>query len=231
MTTSTFVSNHEQAIDGTRTAGVAAIVAALTMLTGTGFWAASGADLDAALEHGRIGDYLGAAAADSTMLTLNLGFWIAGVVLLGVAGNLLVGLGDKDSAAASVARFAFTAVPAAAVVYFSVWLGIVLELAPAHLAGQQVEATARALAQAVSLADWIGTVVILALGGAALALSGRGSWVPRWLLVWAMVSAVAGVSTLAGLVLDMRTSLALPIVPIGLGFMIAAGITALRRAR
>jgi hypothetical protein len=231
MTTATFTPNRREGIAGARSAGLFAILAALVMLTGTAFWAASGTDLDSAVESGEIAGYLTAAAANGTLVTLNLVFWIAGVVLLGVAGTLLSRLGDRDGAAATVARFAFSAGPAAALVFFSLMLAIVLELAPAHGAGQPVETIALVLGQAATLADWLATVVILSLGAGAVVLSGRGSWAPTWLQRWAGLSAVAGALAITGLFLDQRATLAMPIVPIGVGLMIAAGVVALRRGR
>jgi len=211
-----------------RAAGITAIVAAVTMLIGTAFWIAAGADLGAALEGDTIGEYLTDIAANSTLVTANLGFWILGVILLGLGGIMLSTLGDQDSPATAVARFAFTAGPAASIVFFSVWLGMVLGLAPAFVAGDQVEAVALALGHAIIFADEVATTLILSLGGAALAVAGRHTWVPRWLFRWAMLSAVLGVLAIVALIVDALATLAIAIVPVGLGFMIAAGITALR---
>lgn len=211
-----------------RAAGITAIVAAVTMLTGTAFWVASGTDLWAALEGDTIGEYLTDVAANSTLVTANLGFWILGAILLGLGGIMLSTLGDQDSPATAVARFAFTAGPAASIVFFSVWLGMVLGLAPAFVAGDQVEAVALALGHAIVIADEFATALILSLGGAALAVAGRHTWVPRWLFRWAMLSAVLGVLAIVALIVDALATLAFAIVPVGIGFMIAAGITALR---
>ena len=213
----------------TRMAGLTAIAGAITMLVGTALWAVSGANLDGALEDNTMGAYLAEAAAEGATLTANLGFWIVGVLLLGLGGILLSRLGDSDSAATAVARFAFTVGPAAGIVFFSVWLGIVLGLAPAHVAGEQVEATALALGHAASVADWVATIVILSLGGVAVAVAGRDTWVPRWLFRWAMLLAASGGLAALGLIIDARTTLAMPIVPIGIGFMIASGVVAIRR--
>ncbi len=212
-----------------RAAGATSIAGAATMLTGTGFWAAAGADIDAALDDGTVAEYLVEAAGSTTLLTANLGLWILGVVLLGIGGLLLARLGDADSPAAAVARFAYIAGPAAAIVFFSLWLGIVLGLAPAHAAGEAVVGTAAALAHAVSTADWVATILIVAVGAAAVAQAGRDTWVPRWLFNWALVALAAGGLAIVGLLVDARSSLAMPVVPVGLGWTIAAGITAVRR--
>ena len=210
-----------------RIGGATIITGALIMLTGTAIWAASGADLDAALDDGSIAAYLTDAASSGTALTLNLGFWILGVLTMGAGGLLLSRLGG-DSAAAAIARAAFTAGPAAAVVFFSVWLGIVLGLAPAHVAGESVAGVAVALGHAVSIADWVATVVILSVGGGALALAGRDTWVPRWLMRWAVVVVAAGALAIVGLVVGARSTIAMPVVPIGIAYLIAAGVAAIR---
>ncbi len=211
-----------------RTAGMTTAVGAAVMLLGTVFWAASGADLDGALENGTIGEYLTEASANQTLLAINLSLWILGVLVMGAGGILLSRHGAGDGDAAAIARAAFTAGPAAAIVFFSMWLGIVLGLAPAYVAGASVEPVAVALGEAASIADWIATVLILGVGAVALAFAGRESWVPRWLFRWGLVSGAAGALAIAGLVLDMRTTLAFPDVVIGLGFLIAAGIVAIR---
>jgi hypothetical protein len=212
---------------GRRTAGITCIAGATTMLVGTALWVVSGTDLDAALEAGRIGTYLTDAAANKTILTANLGFWILGVILLGIGGNMLSTLGRADSLATVIARFAFTAGPAAAIVFFSIWLGIVLGLAPAHAAGEEVQATALALGYGVSIADWIATVVIVSLGPLAVAVAGRGTWVPQWLFRWSQLAGALGVVAMVGLITG-AVAMAFPVIPVGIGFMIASGVSLLR---
>ncbi len=211
-----------------RLAGLAAITGAVAMLAGAVLWAASGADLDAALADGTMADYLVEAADNSALLTANLGTWIFGVLLLGIGGILLARLGHDDAPAGALARFAYTAGPAAAIVFFSLWLGIVLGLAPAHGAGEPVIGAAVAMGYAASIADWVATVLIVGVGAAAVAHAGRDTWVPRWLFNWAMVALAAGALAIAGL-LAGAPGVGMPIIPIGLGWTIAAGITAVRR--
>jgi hypothetical protein len=218
----TLPANHR------RLAGWITIAGNLTMLVGTAFLVIADADLDTALEDNAIGDFLTQAAANGSALTANLGFWILGVVILGIGGVLLSGLGDQDSPATAVARFSFTAGPAAAMVVYPAWLGIVLGLAPAHAAGENVDAVAMALGHATSTADWVFTIVVLGIGPFALAMAGRGSWVPRWLYRWGMIAIAFGAITATGLIFDIRTILAAPILPVGMGFLIAAGIVAIR---
>jgi hypothetical protein len=214
----------------TSAAGWTTIIGVIIMLAGTGFWAASGADIDVAAESNAIGEYLTRVAANGTLLTINLGMWIIGVVVLGLGGIMLARLGDQDSPGTDVARFAFTITPAAAMVVYTMWLGIVLGLAPTYVAGASVEGGAAALVHATSLGDWVMTIPVLSLGTAAISLAGRDSWVPRWLFRWGMLTIVTGVLAAAGLMFNARTSLVMPILPVGMGFMVAAGIVAIRRS-
>jgi hypothetical protein len=211
-------------------AGWTTIIGVIIMLAGTGFWAAAGADIDVAAESNAIGEYLTDVAANGTLLTINLGIWIVGVVVISLGGIMLTRLGDQDSLGTDVARFAFTVAPAAAMVVYTTWLGIVLGLAPAYVAGASVEGAAAALVHATSLGDWVMTIPVLSLGTAAIALAGRHSWVPRWLFRWGMLTTVTGVLTAAGLIFNTRTALVMPILPVGMGFLVAAGVVAIRRS-
>lgn len=213
-----------------KAAGWTTIIGVIIMLAGTGFWAASGADIDVAAESNAIGEYLTKVAGNGTLLTINLGMWIIGVVVLSLGGIMLARLGDQDSPGTDVARFAFTTAPAAAMVVYTTWLGIVLGLAPAYVAGASVEGGAAALVHATSLGDWVMTIPVLSLGTAAVALAGRHSWVPRWLFRWGMLTIVTGALTAAGLIFNARTALVTPILPVGMGFLVAAGVVAIRRS-
>jgi hypothetical protein len=198
------------------------------MIAGAAVLGSTGTDLDGALLDGTVGEYLTEAAASSTALTVNLGLWILGALLMGLGGGVLAGQARSGWPAAT-ARFGFTAGPAAAVMFFSIWLGIVLGLAPAHVAGESVISTAVALGHTATIADWIGTVLILSVGGGALALSGRGTWSPRWLVVWGIAAAVAGAVAIIGLIIGQR-GMGFIVVPVGFGLVIACAVTVIRRS-
>ncbi len=232
MTTSTLTEARQVGkVANLRAAGTTTIAGAVAMLVGTAFWGASGTDLEAALEDGTVGDYLTDVAANGTVLSANLGFWILGIVLLGIGGTMLSTHGNPDSPATSVVRFAFSAGPAASIVFFSIWLGMVVGLAPAHVAGQQVVGTAVALGYAVTIADSVATVLIVAVGAASIAVAGRDTWVPQWLFRWGMLAAVLGGVAMIPVVSGAPAPLGLPVVPVGLGFMLASGIVAVRHNR
>lgn len=211
-----------------RVAGATAVLGGVIMLAGAATWASTGADLDQALTQGSIAQYLESAKANASALCVNLTLWIVGVILMGAGGCQLALLGRTRIAAAAVACFGYTVGVGAAIVFFPLWLGIVLGLAPAHAAGSDVLAVAVALGQAATIADWIATVLILAVGSVCVAKAGADIWVPRWLLVWSRLVGIAGLSSLLGVVLGDRSTYAMLVVPLGVGWLIAAGITAAR---
>lgn len=195
------------------------------MLSGAATWASSGADLDLALTSGSIREYLSQARAASGALHLNLGLWIVGVVLMCAGGCQLALLGRARAQLSTLACFVYGVGAAVGIVAFSLWLGIVKGLAPAE-AGAEVDAMAVALGQAATIADWIATVLILSVGSILVARAGKGIWVPGWLGAWAMLVGLAGVLALIGLFVGQRSTYAMLVVPAGVGWLIAAGVTA-----
>ena len=220
----------ESAFDA-RTSGILAIAGSITMLVGTAVWASSGADLDKALDGDTMAEFLTDAANSGATLVANLSLWMLGVVLIAIGGLGLLRRGRQDSLASVVGRFSLTAGTGLVLGAYSMWLGIVLGLAPAHVAGESVIGTARALGYATSIGDWVATVLILGVGIGAIVTAGRGVWVPRWLWIWGMASLATGVLTILGLFLEARTSLTMVILPVGMLFLIAAGIVAIRDNR
>jgi hypothetical protein len=211
-----------------RIAGSILIVGTLMMATGAAIGASFGTFVDTDLEQGTFADYLANAAANTTAAKANLWLWILGVLAIGIGGVMLTKLGDEASLASRVARFSFTAAPAAAMVFYPMLLGVAVVLAPLHVAGQSVEATATALAYIGTTADWIATVVLLGLGVATLAYAGRDTWVPRWLLWWGFLAGAVGIVSLIGNVAGSRESISVLILPVSMPWLIAAGIMAIK---
>jgi hypothetical protein len=202
------------------------ILGAVGMLVGAGFSFASGADADVAIESGDVAAYLTAANDASTLLVINLSVWIVAICVLCVGGLLLAGT-SEDGVARRVSAFAFTTGAGTAVMFFSLWMGVVLALAPAYATGESVESVALALLHGAVNADWVITVLILSVGGGFMVLSGQTTWAPNWLVRWAYLAFVAGAFALAGIAVGFR-SLPIAVVPIGLGMLIAAGTVAVR---
>ncbi len=210
-----------------RIAGWVLIVGTAIMGVGTGIGAASGSFVDKDLGAGTFGDYLTNIAENRTAAQANLWFWIIGILMIGLGGVLISKLGNEESPATKVARFSFTAVPASAIVFFAMLLGVVVVLVPLHAAGENVLATATVIAWIGTTADWIATALILGLGAAALAFAGRDTWVPRWLYWWAMAAGAAGVVSMIGTIAGSRETVSFVILPIGMSWMIAAGVVAI----
>lgn len=208
-----------------RTGGVLLATGAITMFLGAIAWATTGTDLDAALVGGDVAGYLASASDSAVPLRLNLSLWIVGVVLIGMGGTNLSG--RVAPAWRGVSRFTFIAGPASAIVFFSMWLAIVVTIAPAHAVGDEAALLGAALGQAATIADWIATALIVGLGAFALS---RSDWSPRWLRTWGSIALAAGLVALVALAFLDRSPIGFAVVPIGLGFMVAAGITAIRKS-
>lgn len=208
--------------------GVTAIAGAVLMLIGAALWAASGADLDAALADGAIAGYLTDAAANSELLVANLSFWIAGVLVLSIGGLMLLSLGASNSNAAIAARAVYTTGAPLAIASFVAWLALIRL---AGSGGAEVEALADTLGFFASRADWIATVLLVGIGPALIAASGRESWVPGWLAIWSAVALLAGLLTTIAMFAGGLTTYGFLVVPVGLGWTIAAGVVVLRGPR
>ena len=219
-------------------ATVQAKVAAAVVLAGVVLMAAgaivletSGADLFAVMESSdtqAVAANLSHVADHQTPLVVNLSLWILGVPTLAAGGVLLARIG-RQQVVGDIARFAFAAGAAAAIVSYSMMMGIVLGLAPAHAAGEDVLAITRAIGWGASTADWVNTVMVLGVGGIAAVWAGRGSWAPRWLVGFSFVTLAASVVAIGGLTADAR-DVTFVIVPVGLVFMASAAVAAWRSA-
>ncbi len=215
----------------TRIGTYAAIGGGVTMLIGAALWGASGADIDQALASGDMAGYLTAAGDASNLLVANLVVWITGLIIFGVAGTMMATLCTRRRVIAQIAMYCYwVSVPLIIAAYVA-WLAVVVQIAPDN------SATAVLLAETVgwfaSRADWVGTILILAIGPALISLAGRGEWVPRWLVGWSAVAAFTGLLTAVAM-LTGGTGLStygFAIIPVGVGWTIAAGVVLLRRSK
>lgn len=215
----------EMAVNG-RSAGVTALSGAATMIAGTLLWASTGTDIDAALAAGKVAAYLADAAANSTVLVANLSIWIVGALLLGAADVQLAGVSRARTSAIRLAHYAAVAGALIAVVAFVVWLALVTQLAPA--ANQVSEPLAATVAWIASRADWIATVLLVAIAPAAIAAGATGDWMPTWLSRWAGLALLAGLATVVAMFTGGLSTYGFLIVPVGLGWVVAAGVHMLR---
>ena len=213
-----------------RLGGYTAIGGAVTMIIGAILWGTSGTDLWGALDTGDMAGYLTAAGALKAQLIANLTFWIAGVIILGVAGQALTTLLVPHSVLAKVGQACYvTAVPLVVVSYIAMMV-LIVQIAP------DTSATSIALAEVVGWigvrADDLATALILGFGPLFFSLAGRAAWLPSWLLMWSYLCGGMGIFSLLTLYLGVSTlsSLAFLIIPIGLIWLIATGVLLLRRA-
>lgn len=210
-------------------AGYATIGGAVVMFLGAGLYFSSGVDLWSSLANGEMGSYLTAVGGVKAQLVANLSFWIVGVMLLGTAVNALVNLCRQRQALAQAARMcAVTAVPLA-IISFIMMLALVVQISP------DTSETAVALANVVgwigARADDLATALIVGFAPFFLALAGQGEWMPAWLVGWGYLAGGVGLLSLVTLYVSAPDGLGFLIVPVGLGWMIAAGVVVWRRRK
>ena len=206
-----------------------ALSGAVSMFIGAALLGASGIDLDSALADGDMLTYLAAAEEVRLLLIANLTAWIMGVLLLGIAGVLLQKLCTQRRTIAHIALVCYqTAVPLA-IAAFVAMLAVNIQISP------NTSANAVLLAEVIgwfgSRADWIATILIIGVGPALLSLAGRDEWVPRWLARWGMATTFTSLlTTVAIFTGSLSSAYAFLIIPVGLGWNIAAGVMLLRRS-
>lgn len=211
-----------------RIGGLAAVGGAVIMLIGAVLWGTSGTDLWAALNEKTMTAYLTDAGSVKSQLVANLSFWILGVLVLGVAGSAMASLNHGQMAARAAQVCFSTAVPLA-IISFIAMLSVVVQLAP------DTSATTVAIAETVgwigARADDLATALIVGAGPFFIALAARGEWMPAWLARWGYLAGLIGLLSLVVLYIPALAAFGFAIVPVGIGWMIAAGIVLQRRAR
>lgn len=216
--------------DLARFGGLLLALGTIGMGIGAAVMTASGADVFAAMESSArtdIAKHLSDVADKQTILVVHFSIWIVSFIMLALGGSLLVRMSSARPLPAAIARFGFDITAAAAIIYYSAMMGIVVGLAPAHAAGQDVLAVTRAIGFGAATADWVATIIVLGICSVALSESARTTWTPPWLRRLAYVALTAGGISAAALILDERP-LASIILPFGMAHMIAAGILAVR---
>jgi hypothetical protein len=212
----------------TRMAGMTALGGAVIMLGGAVLYFSSGLDLWAALANQDMASYLVAAGEFKGQLIANLSLWILGVLLLGMAISSMGTLGTQQSPWTQAARVcAQTAVPLALIAFIAM-MSLLVQIVP------EASATAVALAEVIGWisvrADDLATALLIGFAPLFIAFAGRNQWVPSWLVGWAYLAGGIGVLSLVALYIPVLSGLGFLIVPVGIGWMLAAGITLLRRS-
>jgi hypothetical protein len=197
-----------------------ALIGTLAMIVGAILWGVSGAYFDRALDNGDLLNYLKTAGENNTLLIANLSIWIIGVFIIGVAGTMMANLCVKRQTIAKIAQFSiWTAIPLVIAAY-TAWLVVVVRVSVYD--SEAAFIIAEAMGWFASRADWIATILILSIGPALISLAGRGGWVPTWLARWSGVCLFAGLLSAIGMFAGGLTTYGFLIIPVGLGWMIAA---------
>jgi hypothetical protein len=192
------------------------------MIVGAVLYFTSGTDLDAALADGTMAAYLEDAAGAQRQLFANLSVWLIGAIGLGVAGHSLAA--RTPHPASTIASQIYTVGAGLAAMAFIAWMSLI------RLAGlgSADVGLAEAIGFVASRADWAATVMLIGFGPLLIAVGGAGSWVPRWLLIWSFLAAVAGTLAIVSLYTNETGTYGMLEVPVGLGWMLAAGAVAMR---
>lgn len=209
-----------------RTSGLFALIGAITMLIGTVAWGSTGTDLWAALENGTMAEYLSAVTNVKTQLVINATFWGLGVIIMGMG---ITGLAEKPATNPVLARIASKCAQtgvAMGVISFILMLSLAIQIAP-DISPEAVQ-MANVIGWIGTRIDDVATILIIGVGPFCLSMAGRQQWVPGWLKTWGIIVGLASILAFAGLFVTALSGLAILLVPIGIGWVIAAGITAFR---
>jgi len=215
---------------GYRIAGLLSFAGAVLMVVGAALWASTGTDIDAALVDGTIEAYLTDAAEHREVLIANLSLWILGVLVLGAAGSAMACIEGGAPLLRDLARLSYWSGAGLALSAFLAWLAIIVQGSPAP---DPVEvAVAEVVGWYAYRADALATALIIGIGPAFVAFAGRRSWVPGWLLAWGVLAAAAGVFSVVPYYLTaIPLAAAFLIVPIGIGWTLAAAVVLARSGR
>jgi len=214
----------------TRLGAYTALGGSACFIIGAALWIASGVDIDQALANDDMAGYLVAAGGVTPLLVANLCFWIVGALLLGVAATAMTSLCIRRPATAQMALVSYQiGVPLVIVAYLT-WLALHLQIVPDTTPAAVL--LAETLGWFGSQADWLATILMIGLGPALISLAGRGDWVTPWLARWGIATAITGLLTAIAMFTPSGvTTYGFLTVPVGLIWMIWAGIVLLRRSQ
>lgn len=203
-------------------AGGVSIAGALSMLIGAACWGASGTDLWQALATNEMESYLSQLPSAKQLLVINTCFWVLGVLLMATAGTLMAGFCTVNHGLAEMAKVFSRTGASVAIVSFIIMLSLAIVIPSADVA---------------ALIGWIGarlddiaTMLIVGFSPLCLSIAGKGDWVPGWLSVWGFLAGIAGVLGIISLMTGI-VALGFIIIPIGIGWKIAAGIVLVKKSK
>ena len=210
-----------------RHAGAGLATAALSMMSGAAVWASAGVDLDGAAETRTVHEILPDIATSSTALTATFALWLLGMTLYAATAPALARLDGASRLPSIAAGLIGLGAPMAASAYAAF---LVLTNVLASAPGTD-PTLANAVGYYATCADWVATVPMAGLVPAFVALSGRDSWAPRWMVGLAVVVLVASAATVVALLTGSGlTTFGFVIVPTGMVLTLSVGIVLWRRA-
>lgn len=202
--------------------GNMSIVGAVTMLIGAACWGASGTDLWQALAGNHMDTYLSHLPDAKRLLIVNTFFWSLGALLMVTALTLMVKLCISNPELAQMAKvFSITGV-SVAIVSFIIMLSLAITTPSVEIA---------------TIIGWIGarlddvaTMLIIGFSPLCLTIAGKADWVPAWLSAWGFLAGIAGLLGIIALFTGI-VALGFIIIPVGIGWMIAAGIVLVKKSK
>ena len=115
-----------------------------------------------------------------------------------------------------------------AIVAFVIMLGLALKIAPQI--GEQHIALATSLGWIATRLDDLATILIIGAGPFFFSVAGHGEWAPGWLRIWGFLAGIVGLGAVAGAYISILSFLNFALIPVGMLWMIAAGIVLIRKA-
>jgi hypothetical protein len=217
--------NYPSTISFARPAAIFTLTGSICMLFGAALLQISTADLDLALETGGLSEYLEKVNNNRPILVTNLTVWIIGVILIGLAGTMMAKLGNKKPVLSHITSFNFLIGVPIVVISYMAWMTVVVRLSPDSGIS---EGLVNSMGWFATHADWVATILILGTGPLLISLTGRGIWIPKWLYVWSIIAFITGILNGIAMFTNMLTTLGIIIIPVGMGWMIAASIVLFR---
>jgi hypothetical protein len=211
-----------------KTAGTLGIAGAIVMFAGAAFWGASGADIWEALKSDNMEAYISQLSRAETFLAINTCLWILGALVLGAAISLISAIEGNAAIPSSLARTAVTAAVPLAILSFITMASLPFTLS-AEVSSHSVQLV-KTIGWIGTKADGLATFLLIAVCPTCLSLAGKTTWAPRWLTRWGYVAAFAGALLLIAEIAPSLQDLMYPVIPIGLGWIIAAGIVLVRKS-
>jgi hypothetical protein len=199
------------------------------MVAGAVLMTISGADLDLALEMNEISNYLVTANQGRFWLITNLCVWIVGVILLGAAATSISKLPTKRPEISLLIRYCYSLAIPIVVIAYSAWLAVVVKLAPQT--NPNTILVAETVGWFASRADWIATILVLAIGPVLISVAGRNEWVPNWLRVWSYLALFTGLLNAVAMFAGGLTTYGFLIIPVGMGWMFATSVVLFKRLK